>query len=346
MKLSFDTIKEIVTGAAAVKEENGNIVLNRFTDAQEELYRVRSDDLYQKTFSAAGIRLSFATDSEKMLLKLKTSASSSRKYFSVDVFADGKPIDYIDNYSHLELPTDYTKMNCELGEFSKEFSLGKGAKNVCVYMPWSVKTEICEISVDDNAFIRAVKPEKKLLAFGDSITHGYDALRPSNRYASRLADMLEAEEFNKAIGAEIFFPGLAKAKDDFTPDYITVAYGTNDWSKTDEDTFKRNCTEFYSNLASAYPTSKIFAITPIWRKDRDDYRPMGEFERVEQIIKSVTADFENITVISGVEFVPHDEKYYADLRLHPNDKGFEYYADALYKKIMEIPKNGTIGTHC
>ena len=32
-------------------------------------------------------------------------------------------------------------------------------------------------------------------------------------------------------------------------------------------------------------------------------------------------------------FVPKDEKYYADLRLHPNDEGFAYYADALYKSI-------------
>lgn len=333
MKLNLNTIKEIATGAAEVKEENGNIALNRFTAAQEELYRVRDKDLYAKTFSTAGIRLSFETDSKKMFLKIKVSASSSRKYFSVDVFADGKPIDYIDNYSHMEIPVDYTMLNCELGEFSKEFSLGEGTKRMCIYMPWSVKAEICELSLDDNAAIKAVKPQKKLLAFGDSITHGYDALRSSNRYASRLADMLEAEEFNKAIGAEIFFPELAAEKDGINPDYITVAYGTNDWSKTDEETFKRNCSEFYSNLASAYPTSEIFAITPIWRKDMNNYRPMGDFCKIEQFIKETTADFENITVITGIDFVPHDEKYYSDLYLHPNDNGFEYYAEALYKEI-------------
>ena len=335
MKLNFDTVKEIATGAAVVKEENGNIVLNRFTAAQEELYRLRDKDLYTKTFSTAGIRLRFETDSKKMFLKIKVSVSSSRKYFSVDVFADGKPVGYIDNYSHMELPVDYTTINCDLGEFSKEFSLGEGTKNICIYMPWSVKAEICEISLDDNAAVKAVKPKKKLLAFGDSITHGYDALRSSNRYAARLADMLDAEEFNKAIGAEIFFPGLAAEKDGINPDYITVAYGTNDWSKTDEETFMRNCSEFYSNLASAYPESKIFAITPIWRKDLNDYRPMGDFFKVERFIKSVAAEHKNITAITGIDFVPHDEKYYADLRLHPNDKGFEFYADALYKEIKE-----------
>ena len=333
MKLSLDVIRDITLGAAVVKEENGNIILNRFTAEQEELYRVTNSDFYQKSFSTAGVRLRFETDSRKLFLKVKTSVSSSRKYFSVDVFANGKPVGFIDNFSQMELPLDYTTVDCELGEFSKEFSLEEGTKSVCIYLPWSVKTEICEISVDDGAFVKAQKPRKKLLAYGDSITHGYDALRPSNRYASRLCDMLGAEEINKGIGAEIFFPALAELKDDFTPDYITVAYGTNDWSKTSEEELIRNCTGFYTNLAKNYPTSKIFAITPIWRKDYKDYRPMGDFEKVENAIKSITAEFENITVIRGFDFVPHDEKYYADLRLHPNDEGFAYYADALYKNI-------------
>ena len=45
---------------------------------------------------------------------------------------------------------------------------------------------------------------------------------------------------------------------------------------------------------------------------------------------------ENISVISGFDFVPMDEKYYADLKLHPNDEGFEYYAENLYKEIKEM----------
>ena len=48
---------------------------------------------------------------------------------------------------------------------------------------------------------------------------------------ARLADALGAEEVNKAIGGECFFPELAATKEDFQPEYITVAYGTNDWSR-------------------------------------------------------------------------------------------------------------------
>lgn len=336
MKLSFDNIKDITTGAVSYKEENGMLVLKRFTDEQEELYRITNEDFYTKTFSTAGIKFHFKTDSKKLFLKFKTERSSTRKYFSTDVLVNGKFIGCVDNFSDMELPQNYTKLEFPMGEFSKEFDLGEGEKTVCVHLPWSVKTLIKEVAVDDNSFVEGIKPTKKLLAFGDSITHGYDALHPSGRYIANLANMLDAEEFNKAIGGEVFFPELAKIKDSFDPDYITVAYGSNDWNRTDEETFKINCKAFYKNLSENYPNSKIFAITPIWRKDCKEQRVFGEFKKVEEDIIDAVSDIDNISVISGFDFVPQDEKYFADLRLHPNDKGFEFYIENLYNKIKAL----------
>ena len=106
-----------------------------------------------------------------------------------------------------------------------------------------------------------------MLAFGDSITHGYDTLHPSGRYAAKLAERLEAEEFNKGIGGEKFFSELASLKEPFVPDYITIEYGSNDWNRIDEETFKYNSRAFYENIVRNYPNSKIFTITPLWRKD-------------------------------------------------------------------------------
>ena len=336
MKLSFNQIKELVTGAVRVEEENGSVRLYRFTKEQEELYKLTNQDFYNKTFSTAGIRLLFKTDSKNLFLKVITSRSTSRTYFSFDVFVDGKSVGCMDNFSDAQLPQDYTKADLPIGEASKSFWLGEGVKTVCVYLPWSVGVEVKEISVDDGAFVEALKPQKKLLAYGDSITHGYDALRPSERYIAKLADMLGAEEFNKAIGGEKFFAKLAKLKDLFVPDYITVAYGTNDWSKTDEASFMYNCREFYTNIRQNYPDAKIFAITPIWRKDFKEKTEFGAFEKVEENIRSIVKDIENIEVISGFDFVPKDEKYFADLRLHPNDEGFRHYFENLSEKVINL----------
>ena len=184
-----------------------------------------------------------------------------------------------------------------------------------------------------GSFAEAVKSPKKLLIYGDSITHGYDTLRPSNRYVARLCAMLDAEEFNKGIGAERYFPKLSELKDPITPDYIMVAYGTNDWFCTDEETLKTNSRLFCDNLMKNYPGAKIFVISPLWRKDKDQERKFGSFERVEPCMREAFEEYKDITVVSGYDLVPKEEKYFGDLKLHPNDEGCRHYAKNLYNKI-------------
>lgn len=328
-QLHFDEIKTLITGAVRFKEENGGLVPLRFTREQEDFYQQRNRDFYRKCFCSSGIRMMFTTDSEHLFLKAEVATHSSRKYFSFDVFVNQAPIDYLDNFSDTELPQNYTTTELPQGEFSKTFSLGKGEKQVCVYLPWATKTWLKEVAIDDGAFVSPVKPGKILLAYGDSITQGYDATRPSNRYIAQLCDHLGAMELNKAIGGEIFAGGLTALPDDISPDYITVAYGTNDWSKTARDSSRQNAREFYENLTRNYPDAKIFALTPIWRKDLELEKQYGLFGDVEADIKEITADFPQVTVIPCFDFVPHDENYYADLYLHPNDRGFAHYAEHL-----------------
>ncbi len=335
MKLQRSQIEEIATGAVRITEENGAIRLYRFTKEQEELYETSRTFFYSRTFSTAGIRLSFRTDSQDLFLKVRATESTSRSFFSMDVFVNGTAVGYIDNFSDMELEPDYTKGTYPLGLFSKHFLLGEGEKTVCIHLPYTVTFDIEEMILNDGAYIQGIKPEKKLLAFGDSITHGYDALRPSNRYIAKVADMLGAEEYNKGIGGETFCPELAKLSDDFVPDYITVAYGTNDWSGKDRATFMEHCRGFYQALSENYPQTDIFAITPIWRKDMTEDHVFGPFEDVEKCIREATADIRNVRVISGMDFVPKEERFFADFRLHPNDEGFSYYAEKLYHKIKE-----------
>lgn len=336
MKLNLMQIKNVALGAVRIEENENGIDFHRFTEQQEQLYKNRSEDFYEKSFASSGIKLCFLTDSNSLFLNVAVSRGSSRSYFSFDLFVNGEKFDSLTNFNDEELPADYTKAVFPLGEFYKEFNLGSGEKEICIHFPWSVKATLKEFCLDDNSFIKPIKPDYKLLCFGDSITHGYDALYSSNKYTAQLAELLGTEEYNKAIGGEIFFPELAATKEEFVPDYITVAYGTNDWSKCTKEEFENNCKGFLSNLNTNYPTSKIFVITPIWRKELNEYREFGEFEGIEQTIKKIIQQFDNITVIRGFEFVPQSEEYFADLRLHPNDKGFDCYFKKLAEQINAV----------
>lgn len=333
MKLKLSQIEEITLGAVRIEKNENGFNFYRFTEEQEELYKNRCEEFYMKSFSTSGVCMRFRTNSETLFLRVDVIPGSSRSYFAFDVLVNGEKIDTLDNFSDLELPTDYTKISYPIGEFSKEFELGVGEKEVCIYFPWSAKTTLKEIALDDDAFIQPIKPSKKILCFGDSITQGYDSLYPSSKYISRIANMLDAEEFNKAIGGEVFFAELAATQEDFQPDYITVAYGTNNWDRRTREEFLCNYKKFFFNLHNNYPTTPIWVITPIWRKDMNEDRPFGKFEDVEKFIESQVLLYENMTLVRGFGLVPQNENLFGDLRLHPNDKGFDFYFENLAKQI-------------
>lgn len=334
MRLTFAQLKDITQGAVRLTCENDTVRFFRFTDEQEALYHRTNQEFYTKTFCTAGVKLQFRTDSPWLELDLEAFQSMpNRVYYSFDVYANRKRIGSLDNFSDRTLCGAYIFDDYPLGRAKKRFKLGHGEKTVSIYFPWTVRVDLHGLSLADGASVIPVRPTKKLLTFGDSITQGYDALRPSCRYAAVLAEALGAEEFCKAIGGEVFFPELAETREDVSPNYITVAYGTNDWSKTERPVFLKNCREFFEALCRNYPQAKIYALTPIWRKDRDEYRVYGSFDQVAQDLCDIVRNLQQVTVIPCYSFVPKDSTCFADLRLHPNDRGFAAYAACLIDAI-------------
>ncbi len=320
MQLNFSQIKAITTGAVRVLEETDGIHFFRFTVAQEEVCVKKRAVPLDRTVCTSGITLFFKTNSSNLGIKIKTFESQvSFRRAVIDITVNGSLFDSIEIMDE--------------GEAEKKWDIGAGEKEIRIYLPWCKKTVLQALYLDDGADITPVKCDKKLIAFGDSITHGFNAIHPMNKYVTRLADYLGAEEFNKAIGGDTFSPLLAKETDDFVPDYITVAYGTNDWNSCPRELFVTRANQFYKTLSENYPNAKIYAITPIWRKDMHEERECGSFLETFNIIRDAVAELSNVTIVNGLTLVPHDEKYYGDKRLHPNDEGFEYYFKSLSKSI-------------
>jgi len=338
MKLDLSQIRAITLGAQEITLEEDGFHFNRFSAAQRDLYvRTSFEDFYRKTFATSGVRLQFSTDSRNLKLDIFVIGASSRSYFALDVFVNGTVIGSIDNLTE-DMPQDYTLVQLPLGDYAGEFDLGEGMKDVCIFLPWSVCAVIRSMELDDGAALVPIRPKYKLLAFGDSITQGYDAQHPSNKYITRLALALNAEECNKAIGGEEFYPPMAEAENGTAPDYIAVAYGTNDWSHSTRQLLTERCRAFYKILSDKYPNAKIFALTPIWRADWQTEKPVGPFHDVEAIIRESVKELPNVTVIRGFDHVPKDTGYFADLRLHPNDAGFDHYFNNLLEKLRQTGK--------
>ena len=325
MILGIEKIREISKGVVRVEETEKGISFFRFTEEQQELYKETNADFYSKSFATAGVRLEFYTDSTSLAMEIETTSASSRKWAMCDITVNGKLIGNIGS------------SETNIGTYFEKFDLGTGKKKVKIYFPYTAATWLKRFELDDGAQVIPYESKCRMLMYGDSITHGYDAAMTSSSYASLLADALDANAINKGIGGERFFPALAALSDDVDPDYITVAYGTNDWSGATKENFDKNCAEFYKTLSQRNPRAKIFAITPIWRGDIEKREPtkVGYFSYVSEYIKKVTADLPNVTVIDAIDFVPKSEEFFKDLYLHPNADGFAHYFENLYKEIKK-----------
>lgn len=328
MKLEYELIKTLAFGVEYVKTENDKIIFSRFTKQERNALSYGRDN----SFSTAGVRIEFETDSKylKIATSVKESNPDGRNFYSFDVYCNGSMVGQIKNFNNMpQYP--YKKYN--IADRQKSFFLKAGLKHIRICFPWSVQGMIREIELDDGAIITPIRKPRKVIMYGDSITQGYDAAKSSLSYASRLADMLDADVINKGIGGSVFMPELTKHKGNILPEFITVAYGTNDWKGSDFEGFKIRSHAFCENLVNNYPNTLIFVIAPIWRADNNEIHKLGSFSVVADTLKQIADCRNNLCFIDGFGFIPKDTVYYRDSYLHPNDEGFELYANALIKEL-------------
>ena len=328
MKLNFEQMTKITQGAVDIQEKDG--VFNFFRFYEEEANATNT----AIARCTAGIELNFKTDATGLQLAVDISCvDTPRSYFAVDVFSDGELIGSIQNIKDEDCINDYPNKEYEVGNYNGVFNFGNGDKNIRIALPHSAICKITDIELVDASYIEPIKKKKRIIAFGDSITQGYDALHPSKTYAMRLAESFDAELINKGIGGECFKREIAETARVIKTDYITVAYGINDFTVFTQEEFTENCKGFISVLAEKYKDTPIFVITPIWSTLRGVKYKFGEVSDVDRIISEVCVPFTNIKVIHGWDLVPHEEKYFGDLYLHPNDEGFKHYFKNLKKEI-------------
>lgn len=324
MKLTNTDVKALTHGALRFEEDGqGYLHFFRFTEKQTAFYRETNIDFYYKTMATSNVRVAFATDATALSFDYVAHKRSSRKFCYFDVFAEGVMI------AHEGVA------DCEEAAGTVRVALPAGTKEVVIYLPPLFGAAIKSLTLEGATLAAPVVKARKMLIVGDSITQGYDAVYPSQSYANLVSDMLGASSLNQGIGAEIFNPDIIDADLGFTPDLITVAYGTNDYSKRTREDFTAAANEYYARLRAAYPTARIFALLPIWRGDTAKPRAVGSFEEAKAIVRAAAENQPNTVVIDGNAFVPHLPEFFSDKYLHPNDMGFKFYADALFAAIAK-----------
>lgn len=328
MKLDASQLSKIIHNVLSYSfDEKGGLHFHRFSEAQSKTYASEEQGWEVKTRSSASATFDFITDSDSIALKYDLYPGSSRAWSAIDLYVDG--VFYATRFAE-----DHS---IKLAGFE----LPEGQHRVTVYFPWSAKIVVNEVHLSDGASVIPVEKKFKMLCFGDSITQGYISQYASMSYVNLTALALDAEVVNQGIGGYFFNETtIDESILSYQPDVITVAYGTNDYSRRETaEEYAQRSGRYIQKLAALFPNAKIVGILPIYRNDlnyhtRRLYRTYS-LDDARKILKEQYEALPNGYVIEQTG-IPHIPQFYAADLLHPNEFGFTLMAQGIIRELQKI----------
>ena len=328
MKCSIEQIKSLICGAVRFKEWEDGIIPLRFTPEQYQWYD-NDPRFTAKVHASSGMRMDFTTDAKEIRICYTALTGSSRKFCYFDLYLDQVLVQHCGMENLEEKPDGVLYLKND-----------GSAHRITIYLPNLSGVCFREMELTGETFLNPEKSPRKLLAFGDSITQGYDAEYPSFSYINRIADHFNMELINKAVGGDTFMPEMAAFEEAFIPERIFVAYGTNDWSVKKKGDFEQDTAGFFRNLRNRFPNIPIHVLLPIWREDYQRETFVGTFEYMEEFIRKNCLEYEQVQVIRGFDLFPRITTFFSDYYLHPNDMGSLLMADRVIRELeKEIPRS-------
>lgn len=191
----------------------------------------------------------------------------------------------------------------------------------------SSETSILGIEGDIRSPEKSELPDKTVMFYGSSITHGSLSQNMNSCYASLTARKLGADIVNKALAGSCF---LEKEMIDYVlgydADLFVIELGTNCYNEENDDWFARRVKNVLETHERLCPEKTLFLID-IFRA----YNTITCRETVRRCIKE--KEYSNVIYIDGYEILPGEIYYAADM-VHPSlDSHF-----LMAEKITEIIK--------
>lgn len=305
-----------------VESEEGIIPL-RFTEKQLKQY-TEVEAFRLRSYCPSGICIDVNTDTRFIKMKYKVKGFA-RNWLYFDVF--------VNDILTASIGSD--KIESNNGEFYYELPAEvNGMNRITIYLPHIAEIIICDMEFSKGACVEPTQEySKDLLCLGDSITQGMVAIKPSASYAVLLSRFFKMNLLNQGVGGYYFNEKSLDRNLPYKPDIVTIAYGTNDWGRfSNFNDFYEACSSYIDKVVEMYDDSKIYVITPLWRSDIAEMRSAGSFFDVSEGIKKICIKYSQITIVDGMELIPHSTDYFGD-GLHPTQEGFLHMAMNLVKRV-------------
>ena len=190
-------------------------------------------------------------------------------------------------------------------------------------------------------------PRSNLTFAGDSIMQGVFATNATATVVGRLTYMHPAWFIRNYSysGASVTGSSAVPAMNPsaiaelLAGDTDVVFLGTNDWSAAPPlAKFASAYGNFLDTLASAPNKPKVICVTPIWRCEEVQNKSNAAGYTMGTLRSAIATACHSRgdPVIDGLKLVPNDRSYYFDGCVHPNDRGYRYFASSLNTALSPL----------
>jgi lysophospholipase L1-like esterase len=227
------------------------------------------------------------------------------------------------------------EVEAALGEGRLRLPVGAGPEPAVVYLPEGMRPTVLGLRALGGRLEPAPRAPR-WLCYGDSIVEGWQASGPAWAWPARVGRACALDVVNLGYaGAARGEIASAEEIAGLDADLITVAYGTNCWTRTPHGgaLFAETLRAFLAVVRSGHPETPIVAVSPILRLDAETKAnrlgaTLGDLRRVfERVVRErIRAGDRALVLVEGEGLVPADE---LPDGIHPDDVGHARLARCL-----------------
>ncbi len=278
---------------------------------------------------AAGVRITFATDSSSLAIAFSASSDASSP---LDVVCNGELV--------ATLPVQGME-RAELHDLP-----GSGLRRVELWLPHYGQFRLKAIEIDDNATIERVEQKRRRwITYGSSITQCHASRSPTHTWPAIVARRMGWDLVCLGFSGQCHLdPMIARMIRDTPADYISICAGINVYggSTLSPRTFRPALIGTVKIIREKHPTTPLAVISPIYSPPREQtpnavgYTLVQMRQHVEEAVSLLCdAGDANIHYVNGLEiFGPELAEYLPD-ELHPSHEGYARLAENFLARVAQ-----------
>jgi hypothetical protein len=190
-------------------------------------------------------------------------------------------------------------------------------------------------------------PRNNMTFAGDSIMQGVSATNATATIVGRLTYIHPAwfiRNYSYAGASVTGLPAVPAMNPSAIAELLqvdtdVVFLGTNDWSAAPPlAKFVGAYGKFLDTLASAPNKPRVICVTPIWRCEEERNKSNAAGYTMDGLRSAIATACHSRgdPVIDGLKLLPNDRSYYFDGCVHPNDRGYKYFASTLNAALSSL----------